>query len=165
MSSWFGPSISIVSGSGAWSIGSVRASGAVGPEFEPTFCHSLLSGGPWQDLVSSVRLELLNCYGVVYHQERGVERSHHTAVISLWRDEGLTNCRHQEDGHHREDWTTTAEEALAISEWSRSFPHNKTAEGSHLKKPRPTWEPAQASLIEENIQPNSEDIPPKTYAS
>ena len=44
---------------GAWSIGSVRASGAVGPEFEPTFCHSLLSGGPWQDLVSSVRLEPL----------------------------------------------------------------------------------------------------------
>ena len=53
----------------AWSIGSVRASGAVGPEFEPTFCHSLLSGGPWQDLVSSVRLEPLNCDGVVYHQE------------------------------------------------------------------------------------------------
>ena len=46
-------------GSGAWSIGSVRASGAVGTEFEPTFCHSLLSGGPWQDLVSSVRLEPL----------------------------------------------------------------------------------------------------------
>ena len=46
-------------GSGAWSIGSVRASGAVGTEFEPSFCHSLLSGGPWQDLVSSVRLEPL----------------------------------------------------------------------------------------------------------
>ena len=93
----------------SWSNGSVRASGAVGPEFEPTFCHSLLSGGPWQDLVSSVRLEPLNCDGVVYHQERGVERSHHTAVISLWQDEGLTNCRHQEDGHHREDRTTAAD--------------------------------------------------------
>ena len=51
-------------GSGAWSIGSVRASGAVGPEFEPTFCHSLLSGGPWLDLVSSVRLEPLTVYDV-----------------------------------------------------------------------------------------------------
>ena len=51
-------------GSEAWSIGSVRASGAVGPEFEPTFCHSLLSGGPWQDLVSSVRLEPLTVYDV-----------------------------------------------------------------------------------------------------
>ena len=50
---------------GAWSIGSVRASGAVGPEFEPTFCHSLLSGGPWQDLVSSVRLEPLTSIGCV----------------------------------------------------------------------------------------------------
>merc|ERR1711963_998699 len=49
----------------AWSIGSVRASGAVGPEFEPTFCHSLLSGGPWQDLVSSVRLEPLTSIGCV----------------------------------------------------------------------------------------------------
>ena len=53
----------------AWSNGSVRASSAVGPEFEPTFCHSLLSGGPWQDFVSSVRLELLNCNGVVCHQK------------------------------------------------------------------------------------------------
>ena len=51
-------------GSEAWSNGSVRASGAVGPEFEPTFCHSLLSGGPWQDLVSSVRLEPLTVYDV-----------------------------------------------------------------------------------------------------
>ena len=46
-------------GSEAWSIGSVRASGTEGSEFEPTFRHSLLSGGPWQDLVSSVRLEPL----------------------------------------------------------------------------------------------------------
>ena len=61
--------IQLLLGSGAWSIGSVRASGAVGPEFEPTFCHSFLSGGPWQDLVSSVRLEPLNYDGVVYHQE------------------------------------------------------------------------------------------------
>ena len=64
-------------GSEAWSNGSVRASGAEGSEFEPTFCHSLLSGGPWQDLVSSVRLEPLNYDGVVYHQEGGVERSPH----------------------------------------------------------------------------------------
>ena len=56
---------------GAWSNGSVRASGAVGPEFEPTFCHSLLSGGPWQDLVSSVRLEPLTFYGVAIHLKRG----------------------------------------------------------------------------------------------
>ena len=54
---------SIAAGSEAWSNGSVRASGAEGSEFEPTFCHSLLSGGPWQDLVSSVRLEPLT---VVY---------------------------------------------------------------------------------------------------
>ena len=66
--------------SGAWSIGSVRASGAVGPEFEPTFCHSLLSGGPWQDLVSSMRLEPLTSIGCVCGTKRTVsstkERSH-----------------------------------------------------------------------------------------
>ena len=65
----FNHPITLPTGSEAWSIGSVRASGTVGPEFEPTFCHSLLSGGPWQDLVSSVRLEPLNYDGVVYHQE------------------------------------------------------------------------------------------------
>ena len=37
--------IKLPDGSGAWSIGSVRASGAVGPEFEPTFCHSLFKRG------------------------------------------------------------------------------------------------------------------------
>ena len=57
-------------GNGAWSIGSVRASGAVGPEFEPTLCHSFLSGGPWQDLVSSVRLEPLTVYDVSVAQKR-----------------------------------------------------------------------------------------------
>ena len=98
----------------------------------------------------------------VNHQRRGVERSHHTAVISLWQDEGLTNCRHQEDGHHREDWTTAAEEALAISEWSRSFPHNKTAEGSHLKKPSSTWNrPRQKNLIKEQLNQKSKDMPPR----
>ena len=51
-------------GNEAWSIGSVRASGTEGSEFEPAFCHSLLSGGPWQDLVSSVRLEPLTVYDV-----------------------------------------------------------------------------------------------------
>ena len=55
-------------GNEAWSNGSV-ALPVRGPEFEPTFCHSFLSGGPWQDLVSSVRLEPLNYDGVVYHQE------------------------------------------------------------------------------------------------
>ena len=58
--------------SGAWSIGSVRASGAVGPEFEPTFCHSLLSGGPWQDLVSSVRLEPLTFIRCVCGTKNGL---------------------------------------------------------------------------------------------
>ena len=39
------------SGNGAWSIGSVRASGTEGSEFEPSFRHPFLCGGLWQDLV------------------------------------------------------------------------------------------------------------------
>ena len=38
-------------GNGAWSIGSVRASGTEGSEFEPSFRHPFLCGGLWQDLV------------------------------------------------------------------------------------------------------------------
>ena len=46
------------------------------------------------------------------------------------------------------------------AEWSRSFPHNKTAEGNHLKKPRPTWNrPRHPSSRNISIN-NSEDIPP-----
>ena len=39
-------------GSEAWCIGSVRAYGSEGPEFEPRCCHSFFSGGLWRDLVS-----------------------------------------------------------------------------------------------------------------
>ena len=38
-------------GNEAWSIGSVRASGTEGSEFEPSFRHPFLCGGLWQDLV------------------------------------------------------------------------------------------------------------------
>ena len=38
-------------GDEAWSIGSVRDSDTEGSEFEPSFCHSFLCGGLWQDLV------------------------------------------------------------------------------------------------------------------
>ena len=113
--------------SGAWSIGSVRASGAVGPEFEPTFCHSLLSGGPWQDLVSSMRLEPLTsircvCGTKEWSQQprRSVEStSEETQKGSSGaqqRSPGIhPKCRHlqrlcfhQRDEHHIEDleWRT-----------------------------------------------------------
>ena len=46
-------------------------SGSRDRRFEPRCCHSFLSGGPWQDLVSSVRLEPLTFYGVAIHLKRG----------------------------------------------------------------------------------------------
>ena len=48
----------IVAGDGAWSIGSVRASGTEGSEFEPSFRHPFLCGGQIEHWIHFARVPL-----------------------------------------------------------------------------------------------------------
>ena len=93
LSSFFGffPFLKDVLGNGAWSIGSVRASGTEGSEFEPSFRHPFLCGGLWQDLVIPCVWDttVIACrWGLQSHvSERAKMRLFGVgSQIQLWRD-------------------------------------------------------------------------------
>ena len=121
-------------GSGAWSIGSVRASGAVGTELEPILCHSLLRGG---SLAGSCKLcasgaadlSSIRCVcstkkkdGLINQEEawnqlrrrKGRAFEHSSGHQEFIPNAGIYKklCFHQRDEHHIEDleWRTQLKE-------------------------------------------------------